>query len=156
MRRVLNKGEVIVYEFLVPKKENLDGNQVRLRSCGILPFSSLVVGAFPGFPGRFVTFLCFFVDVAPHPRILCTRICEFSTATACVLPPAFFSLYSEFISGQDALHTVLNSLYMHTLACKARPSFDRCGTSLSVSLTFPYFANHERMQRQLFVTVHGT
>ena len=54
-----------------------------------------------------------------------------------------------------ALHSVHNSLYLHlakrasftcktdsflwghgpdTLACKARPSFDRCGTSLSVSL----------------------
>ena len=41
--------------------------------------------------------------------------CEFSTATACVLSHVFFSMYSEFISGQDALHTVLNSLYMHTL-----------------------------------------
>ena len=57
MRRVLNKGEVTVYEFLVPKKENLDGNQVRLMSCGILPTSSPGVGAFPGFPGRFVLFL---------------------------------------------------------------------------------------------------
>ena len=55
------------------KKENLDGNQVRLISCGILPTSSPVVGAFPGFPGRFVPgFLCFFVVVAPNPRILCT------------------------------------------------------------------------------------
>ena len=37
MRRVLYKDEDIDYEFLVPKKENLDGNQVRLMSCGILP-----------------------------------------------------------------------------------------------------------------------
>ena len=73
MRRVINIDEVIVYEFLVPKKENLDGNQVRLMSCGILPTSSPGVGAFPGFPGRFVPLLAssFFVDVAPNPRILC-------------------------------------------------------------------------------------
>ena len=63
MRRVINKDEVIVYEFLVPKKENLDGNQVRLMSCGILPSSSPGVGASPGFPGLFVAppgflFLC--------------------------------------------------------------------------------------------------
>ena len=63
MRRVLNKDEVIVYEFFVPKKENLDGSQVRLMSCGTLPTSSPGVGAFPGFPGRFVPswlplFLC--------------------------------------------------------------------------------------------------
>ena len=36
MRRVLYKDEDIDYEFLVPKKVNLDGNQVRLMSCGIL------------------------------------------------------------------------------------------------------------------------
>ena len=96
----------------------------------------------------------FCVDVAPNPRILCTRICECSTATVCVVSHVFcFFLFSEFISGQDALHTVLNSLYMHTLpksskkdsfswghdpctlACKARPSFDGCGTSLSVSFS---------------------
>ena len=74
MRRVLNKDEVIVYEFFVPKKENLDRNQVRLMSCGILPTSSPGVGAFPGLLGRFCPpprFLCFFVDVAPNPRILC-------------------------------------------------------------------------------------
>ena len=63
MRRVLNKDEVIVYEFLVTKKENLDVDQVRLLRCGILPTSSPGVGAFPGFPGRSVPlegflFLC--------------------------------------------------------------------------------------------------
>ena len=36
MRRVLYKDEDIDYEFLVPKKKKLDGNQVRLMSCGIL------------------------------------------------------------------------------------------------------------------------
>ena len=109
MRRVLNKGEVIVYEFLVPKKENLDGNQVRMMSCGILPTSSPGVGAFPGFPDRFAPppgFLCFFVDVAPNPRILCARICEFSTATACVLSHVFF-LYI-LSSSQDKMHCTLS------------------------------------------------
>ena len=36
VRRVLYKDEDIDYEFLVPKKEHLDENQVRLMSCGIL------------------------------------------------------------------------------------------------------------------------
>ena len=36
MRRVLYKDEDNDYEFRVPKKENLDGNQVRMVSCGIL------------------------------------------------------------------------------------------------------------------------
>ena len=49
MRRVL---KVIVHEFLVPKKENLDVNQVRLLHCGILPTSSPGVVAFPGSPGQ--------------------------------------------------------------------------------------------------------
>ena len=57
MRRVLNKDEVIVHEFLVPKKENLDVNQVRLLRCGILPTSSPGVGAFPGSPPGLL-FLC--------------------------------------------------------------------------------------------------
>ena len=34
-------------------------------------------------------FLGFVVDVAPNPRILCTRICKFSTVTACVLSHVF-------------------------------------------------------------------
>ena len=67
MRRDLNKGEVVVYEFFAPKKEHLDGNQVRLMSCGILSTSSSGVGAFLGFLGQFpfLGFFCFFVDVAP-------------------------------------------------------------------------------------------
>ena len=117
MRRVLNKGEVIVYEFLVPKKENSDGNQVRLRSCGILPISSPGVGAFPGFPGRFVPLLASSVSLWTLLRIRGFCVLEFVNSAqqqpVCYLMP--FSLYSEFISGQDALHTVLNSLYMHTL-----------------------------------------
>ena len=68
-----------------------------------------------------------------------------------------FCQFSEFTSGQDALPTVINSGFVHTLpkeqastaqqilfswghdpftlACKARPSFDGCGTFLSVSLS---------------------
>ena len=42
------------------------------------------------------------------------RICEFKPATACVLLRVFF-LYFEFISGFDALHTVLVSRFVHTL-----------------------------------------
>ena len=83
------------------------------------------------------------------------RICEITPPTTCVLSRVFF-LYSESISGLDALHTVHNSGFVHTLpkeqassvqkiflrgqdpytlACKAIPSFDGCRTSLSVSLS---------------------
>ena len=84
VRRVLNKDEVIVYELpLVPKTENLDGNQVAtdelwysadfLSGCWCFSWFPWPVCPPPGF-------LCFFVDVAPNPRILCIGIWEFSTA----------------------------------------------------------------------------
>ena len=105
-----------MYEFLVPKKENLDGNQVRLMSCGILPISSPGVGAFPGFPGRFVPLLASSVSLWMLLRIRGFSVLEFMNSAqqqpVCYLT---FFYYSESISRQDALHTVLNSLYMHTL-----------------------------------------
>ena len=94
---------------------------------------------------------CLIRSVAPE-----IRICEFIPATACVLYRVFF-LYSESISGPDALHNVLNSGFVHTLpkeqasaaqqiiflrghepytlAREARPSVNGCRTSLSVSLS---------------------
>ena len=79
-------------------------------------------------------------------------------------------LYFEFISRLDALHSVLNSLYLHTLPmsklhqqnrffyrgvmtpntldCKARPSFDRCGTSLSVIVILHRKLRAERLHRR--------
>ena len=150
MRRVLNKDEVIVYEFFVPTKEILDGNQVRLMSCGILPTSSPGVGAFPGFPGRFVLLLASFVSLWTLLRIRGFCVLEFVNSAqqqpVCYLM-SFFSILS---SSQDKMHCQLsitvctcttcqrasfNSttdsfLWGHdpyTLACKARPSFDRCG-----------------------------
>ena len=117
MRRVLNKGEVIVYEFLVPKKENLDGNHVRLMSCGILPTSSSGVGAFPGFPGRFVSLLASLVTLRMLFRIRGFCVFEFVISAqqqpVCYLMS--FSCNSEFISGLDALPTVLNSGSVNTL-----------------------------------------
>ena len=109
-------------------------------------------------------FLCFFVDVAPNPRILCTSICEFSTATACVLSHAFFLCILS--SSQDKMHCTLSLTVCtctpcqrasfnsttdsfswghdpYTLACKARPSLDRCGTSLSVSLSLSLSLSQE-------------
>ena len=77
MRRVLNKGEDIDYEFLVPKKENSDGKQVRLMSCGILPTSSPDVGAFPGFPGRFISLLASLVSLWMLLRIRGFCVLEF-------------------------------------------------------------------------------
>ena len=101
MRRVLNIDEVIVYEFFVPKKENLDGNQVRLMSCGILPTSSPGVGAFPGFPGRFVPLPASFVSLWMLLRI--RRFCVFELGCSAQHQPvsdlmSFFQ-YSESISG---------------------------------------------------------
>ena len=62
-----------MYESFVPKKGDMDGNQVRLLSCGFLPTSSPCVGVFPGFLGRFCPTSWLPVslgDVAPNPRIL--------------------------------------------------------------------------------------
>ena len=96
MRRVLNKCEVIVYEFLVLNKENLDGNQVRLMSCGILPTSSSGVGAFPGFLGRFVPLLASFVSLWMLLRIRGFCVLEFVNAAqqqpVCYLM-SFFSVF---------------------------------------------------------------
>ena len=86
-------------------------------------------------------FLCFFVDVVPNPRILCIRIWEFSTASACVLFHVFFfSILSSYTTCQRASFNSTTDSFLrghdpYTLACKARPSFDRCGTPLSVSLS---------------------
>ena len=80
MRRVLNKDEVIVYEFFVPKKENFDTNQVRLMSCGILPTSSPGVGAFPGLPGRFVPLPASFVSLWMLLRIRGFFVFEFGNS----------------------------------------------------------------------------
>ena len=117
MRRVLNKDEVIVYEFFVPKKENLDGNQVRLMSCGILPTSSPGVGAFPGFPGRFVPLLASCVSLWTLLRI--RGFCVFELGNSAQHQPVCYLMsffqYSELISGLDALPIVHNSLYMHNL-----------------------------------------
>ena len=64
----------------------------------------------------------FFFSWFPWPACPCSesedseiRICEFIPATACVLLRVFLFLYFEFISGFDALHTVLNSGFVHTL-----------------------------------------
>ena len=166
MRRVLNKDEVIVYEFFVPKKENLDGNQVRLMSCGILPTSSPGVGAFPGFPGRFVTLLASFVSLWTLLRIRGFCVFEFGNSAqhqpVCYLM-SFFSILS---SSQDKMHCQLSITVCtcttcqrasfnsttdsfswghdpYTLACKARPSFDRCGTSLNTYAGVCWFClNH--------------
>ena len=140
------------------KKENLDGNQVRLMSCGILPTSSPGVGASPGFPGRFVLLLASFVSLWTLLRIRGFCVFEFGNSArhqpVCYLMSFLLGILS---SSQDMMHCQLSStvytcttchrasfnsttdsfLWGHdpyTLACKARPSFDRCGTSLSVTV----------------------
>ena len=80
--------KLLCTNFFVPKKENLDGNQVRLMSCDILPTSSPGVVAFPGSPGRSSPpgFLFFFCVVLLRIRGFCDLEFEkFSTATACVV-----------------------------------------------------------------------
>ena len=134
----------------------MDGNQVRLLSCGFLPPSSTCAGVFPGFPGRFCHppgFLCLLVLLLRIRGFLYLNLWECCAASACVIFSCLFQ-FSETTSGQDASPSVLNSGFVHTLpkvqastdsfswghdpftlACKARPSFDGCGTSLSVSLS---------------------
>jgi len=77
--------------------------------------SSGVCSFFPGFPG-----LCVPLMASQSASLCCSesedseiRICEFIPATACVFSCLF--LYFEFISGFDALHTVPNSGFVHTL-----------------------------------------
>ena len=65
-------------------------------------------------------FLCFFVDVAPNPRILCIRIGDFSTATACVLSHVFLCILS---SSQDKMHCT-PSLTVCTCTPCQRASFN--------------------------------
>ena len=52
------KVKLLCHEFLVPKKENLNGNQVRLMKLWYSDrFPLRVLVLFPGFPGRFVPLL---------------------------------------------------------------------------------------------------
>ena len=86
-------------------------------SCGTLPTSSPGVGAFPGFPSRFEPLPDFLVSL----RLLrIRRFCVLEFVNSAQHQPVCylmsFFLYSEFISGLDALHTVLNSMYVHTLS----------------------------------------
>ena len=101
---------------------------------------------------------CLLRRAAPNPRIQRSEfVNSYQQQPVCCLVLFFFFLYSESVSGLVALHTVPNSGFVHTLpteqvsspqqifflrghdpytlACKARPSFDGCRTSLSVSLS---------------------
>ena len=99
--------------FFVRKKENLDMNQVRLLRCGILPPFSPGFVAFPGSPAWLPVFVWLLLRI----RGFCDIEFENSAQQQPVWSPMsfVFFLFSEFISRLDALHTVLNSLYMHTL-----------------------------------------
>ena len=96
MRRVLNTDEVIVYELFVPKKENLDGNQVRLLSCGILPTSSPGVGAFLGFLGQFVPLPASFVSLWMLLRIRGFCVFEFGNSAQHQLVYYLMSFFCVF------------------------------------------------------------
>ena len=94
-------------------------NQVRLLRCEFLPTSSPGVVAFPGSPGRCslswlpVFYFCVVL-------LLIRGFCDFEFETSAQQQPVWSHvfvvfLYFEFISRLDALHSVLNSLYLHTL-----------------------------------------
>ena len=135
MRRVLNKGEVIVYDFLVPKKENLDGNQVRLMSCGILPTSSPGAGAFSGFPCRFVPLLASSVSLWMLLRIRVFCVVEFVNSAqqqlVCYLIFFFLCILS---SSQDKMHCTLSLTICSCTLCQ-RASFNSTTDSFSWVMT---------------------
>ena len=122
MRRVLNKDESYCVRILRAEKENLDGNQVRLLSCGTLPTSSTGIGAFPGFPGRFVHLLASFVSLWTLLRIRGFCVFEFGNSAqqqpVCYLM-SFFSILSSF---QDEMHCQLSITVCTCTACQ-RASF---------------------------------
>ena len=151
------KMKLLCTNFFVPKKENLDMNQVRLLRCGILPTSSLGFVAFLGSPGGSsppgFLFLCGCCSESEDSAIYNLRI-QHSNSLCGLMSLLFFSC--SLSSSQDLMHCTLcltvctctpcqrasfNSTIdsfswghdPYTLACEARPSFDGCGTSLSVS-----------------------
>ena len=139
-------------------------------SCGILPTSSPCVRAFPGFPGRFVTLLASSVSLWTLLRIRGFCVLEFGNS-AQQQPECYLMFFLCILSSsQDKMHCTLSVTVCtctpcqrvsfnsttdsfsfghdpYTLACKARPLFDRCGTSLSVIVIvivtwkgYPYIA----------------
>ena len=54
-------------------------------------------------------------DVAPNPRILVFEFVGIQHSTSPWAISRLFFMFSETTSGQDALHTVLNSGFVHTL-----------------------------------------
>ena len=99
----------MVYESFVPRKGDMNGNQVRLLSCGFLPTSFPRVGVFLGFPG----------PVCPPPGflrllVMLLRIrgfCVFEfvgiehSISLCDISCLFFSSLS---SPQDMMHCQLS------------------------------------------------
>ena len=121
MRRVLNKEEVMVYESFVPRKRDMNGNQVRLLCCGFLPTSSPRVGVFLGFLGRFVSNLASvsLCDVALNPRILVFEFVRIQhSISLCDISCHFFSSLSSL---QDMMHCRLSlSMGLCTLCQKSK------------------------------------
>ena len=154
--RVLYKDEAIEYEFLVPKKENLEGNQEWLMSCGICQLPLRVFFFFSfwfpwpplGFPLCFVVLLrirgfrdpnlwihtsnslcvvtCLFSLFWDHLRIWCTAQCPQQWVCAQL------ASWARFISATDSF--LAGSWPLHS--CLSGQAFiDGCRTSLSVSLS---------------------
>ena len=98
---------------------------MRLLYCSIPP-SSWCPGSswFPGFPPlasglpRFFVF-CLWCCSESEDSVNLLRIQR--SNSMCDLVSLFFYLYFEFISSLDALHSVHNSLYLHTLPMSKLP-----------------------------------
>ena len=100
------------------RKNILDGYQVRLMSCGILPTSSPGVVAFPGFPGRFVLLPTSFVSLWMLLRI--RGFCVFEYGNSAQHQPVsdlmfFFSILGPF---QDKLHFQLSVTVCTCTTCQ--------------------------------------
>ena len=111
--------KILCTNFFVPKKGNLGHDQVRLLRCEFLRTSSSGVVAFPGSPGRSSPpgFLFFYFYVV---LLRIRGFCDFEFENSAQQQPVWsrvfvVSLYFEFISRLDALHSVLNILFLQTL-----------------------------------------
>ena len=122
-------GRIYVRILLVPKKKSWDLYQVRLLHCGILPSSlrvlSLHLVSLAGLPllaswlpAFFLLFL--WCCSESEDSVINLRI-QHSNCLWSLFFVVFY-LYIEFISCLDALHSVHNSLYLHTLPNEQVPS----------------------------------
>ena len=99
-------SQIMMYESFVPKKGDMDGNQVRLLSCGFLPTSSPCAGVFPVSLAGFVPRLASCVSwcCCSESGDYCMNLWEFGAASACV---TFHVFLSSLRPPQDKMHRQL-------------------------------------------------